>query len=153
MVDVVRAVLPETGKIGPLEQCEGLQQDRSLAPCPAGDDFEISEATALRWTDRRAVIGEIFGREEPAFLLHEGDDLTGDVAAVEGIACRFEAGFAAAGGRRALLVGHVLQRRCKVGLAEHLARFGQPPVGQKDRRSRRPSAMICLVPLQARGHQ
>src|ERR1700730_17514713 len=109
-------------------------------------------------THRRAVLGEVLGRQEPALLFHEGDDLAGDVAAVESIACRFEPGLAASPigamvGGCPLFVGHVLQRRCKVGLAEHLASFGEPPIRQKDRRGRGPGAVIRLVALQALGHQ
>src|SRR5262249_9671400 len=88
MVDVIRAVLPEAGEIGALEQCQSLQQDRPLAPSAASEDFEIAEPAALRRADRRAVLGEVLGREKTAFLSHEGDNLAGDVAAVERVARR-----------------------------------------------------------------
>jgi len=86
-------------------------------------------------------------------LPHEGDDLAGDIAAIERVARSFEPGLTAPRGRGTLLVGHVLQRRREVGLPEDFPNVGHPTVWQKDRCSRRPGAMISLVPLQALGHQ
>jgi hypothetical protein len=100
-----------------------LQQDGSLTPGAAGEDFEVAKAAALGRADRRVVFGEIFGRQEPALLLHKGDDLAGDVAPIEGVAGRFESGLAVARDRGAFLVGHVLQRCGEVGLPEDFARF------------------------------
>jgi hypothetical protein len=86
----------ESGEIGSLQQCEGLQQDGPLAPGAASEDFEVAKAAALGRTHRRAVFGEILCRKEAALLLHVGDDLAGDIAAIERIARRFETSLAAA---------------------------------------------------------
>ena len=69
VVDVVGAVVAEAGEIGALEQGQGLQQHRPLAPGAAGEDFEIAKPAALGRADRRMVLGEILGRQQPALLL------------------------------------------------------------------------------------
>ena len=74
-------------------------------------------------------------------------DRLGDVAAVERVARRGEAGQPAALGRRALLVDHVLQRAGEIGLHEALADLRQLAAGQEDRRVRRPGAVAVLVLL------
>src|SRR5205085_1493802 len=81
--------------VGAFEQGQGLQQDRALAPGAAGEDFEIAKAAALGRPDRRMIAGEVLGREEATLGLHKGDDLLGDVSAIEGVARRFEPGIAA----------------------------------------------------------
>ena len=99
-------------EVGAFEQGQGLQQDRPLAPGAAGEDFEIAKAAAFGRADRRVVIGQILGRQQPALVLHKGDDLFGDVAAVERVVRRLQAGLAAPamlGDGGLLLVGHVLQ--------------------------------------------
>src|SRR5204862_3501585 len=131
---------------------------RSLAPGAAGEDFEIAEAAALGRPDRRMIAGEVLGREEAAFGLHKGDDLLGDVAAIEGVARRFEPGIAAvpvaaASGSRLFLVGHVLQRGGEVGLAKYLAGLGRAAVRQQYRRGRRPTPQPLLLLFEAGGHQ
>ena len=155
---VIGAVVAERLDIGAFEQRQSLQQDRSLAPGAAGEDFEIAEAAALGRPDRRMIAGEVLGREEAAFGLHKGDDLLGDVAAIEGVARRFEPGIAAvpvaaARGSRLFLVGHVLQRGGEIGLAEHLPGLERAAVRQQYRRRRRPTPQPLLLLFEAGGHQ
>src|SRR5439155_3306268 len=122
----------------------------ALAPGAAGEDFEIAKAAPLRWADRRVVAGEVLGREEAAFGLHKGDDLLGDVAAIERVARRFEPGVpavpvAAAPGGCLFFVGHVLQGGGEIGLAEYLAGLGRVAVRQQYRRGRRPTPQPRLL--------
>ena len=101
--------MTEAREIGAFQQSQRLQQDWSLAPRAASKDFEIAKVAPLGRANRRAILGEVFGREQPALLFHEGDDFARDVAAVERVARRFEPGLAAARGSSLLLVGHILQ--------------------------------------------
>ena len=69
MVHVIGAVMAEAGEVDALKQRQGLQQHRPLAPGAAGEDVEIAKAAALRRADRRAVFGQVLGRQQPALLL------------------------------------------------------------------------------------
>ena len=93
---VIGAVVAERLQVLAFEQRQCLQQHRALAPGAAGEDFEVAKAAALGRADRRAVFGEVLGREQPTLFLHEGDNLPGDVAAIERITRSFEAGLSAA---------------------------------------------------------
>src|SRR5215469_1405607 len=135
-MDVVRTVVLEAREVHSFEYGESLQEHRSLAPRPAGEDLEIAEAPPLGRADRRTVFGKVLRRQEPALPLHKSNDLLGDVPAVKRIARSFEPGLPASRCCGTLLVGHILQRCGEVGLAEHFAGLGATPVWQENRCSR-----------------
>ena len=154
-MDVVRGVVAESGEIGFLEQCgEGLRPDGSLAPGAASEDFEVAKASALGRAHRRAIFREIFGRQEAPLLLHEGDDLAGDVAAIKGVAGRFETRLPAAPRKAAARSSSAMYcNDAARSVCRETAAFRWPPVRQKNGRGRRPGAVVRLVPLEAGGHQ
>jgi hypothetical protein len=80
VVDIIGAVVADRLDVGAFEQGQGLQQHRALAPRAASENFQVAKAAALGRADRRVVIGEIVGRQQPALFLVEGDEFLGDIA-------------------------------------------------------------------------
>src|SRR5437660_10760848 len=99
--------MPAALELRPVEQVERLQQRRALAPGAAAIDVDVAEPRMNRRLDLGMVFGEILGAQEPAILLLEAHDRSGDVAAIEGVVRRCQPGRAPAAAMRALLVDHV----------------------------------------------
>ena len=71
-------------------------------------------------------------------------DRARDVAAIERVTRRLQAGKAIAIRVRPLLIRHVLQRAAEIALHENLAHLGRASAGQEDRRRARPLRKIVL---------
>ena len=144
-VQVAGGVVAELAQLGRVQEVERLQQRRPLAPGAAGEQPDLAERGVDRRLDAGAIARQIVGRDEAAVLLLEADDGGGDIAAIEGVARRGEAGLAPARPRRRLLVGHVLDGGGEVLLHEDLARPRRTILRQIDRDVRRERPILGLV--------
>jgi hypothetical protein len=123
---IVRQPLQPDG----FDQEQRLEQGRALAPGAADGDLVAAPGAHDGRFDAGAVLGQVLHREMAALLLLEGHDLSGDVAAVEGVVSGAQPGGAVGGG--AILVGHVGQGAGEVGLHEALAGLRDTAAGQED---------------------
>ena len=130
-VNIGRLVVAQGLEVEAVEDIEGLGYHRPLAPGAAGVVVDVAEGGLQGGQDLDPELGQVVGRHPAAVLgvvSHHGG---GDVALVESMAGRLEAGFAAAlGRRRALLVRPVLDGAAQVLLAEQLAEAGGWPPGR-----------------------
>ncbi len=136
-----------------LDQQQGFQQRRSLAPRAAHHHLMPAPEAAHRRFQAGTVVGEVLGREQTAFALVKGDDLPGDVASIEGVAGGGQPGGPAAIAGRLFLIDHVADGFCQIRLHELVAQLRRLAAGQEDRRVLRPARIIGLMGADGLGEQ
>ena len=127
-VDVARGVVPHRAQVERFEHAEGLHEHGPLRPRRLAQDLPPREREAHRRLEARAVPGQIAGPQEPAHPLGEAADGGRDVAAIEALARRDDAGGAVSAARRVGL-DEPPERAGERGLDEELAHLGHAPAG------------------------
>ena len=117
-VDVGGRVVPHRLRSMPVQDIQRLQHHRPLRPGAAAIDIEVAEAGAARRFDAGLEGRQIVRDEQPAILPLVAHDRGRNVAAVERVVRGVQSVQAPAAGMRALLVRHVLQAACQIGLHE-----------------------------------
>ena len=125
-----------------------FQQERALAPRAAGVHLDLLVAQLKAARDRGHDLAaeglEIVRREKPVVLPLMREDLARDVAPVERMTHRREAGHAVVAGR-ALLIAEELQGPAQIGLDQPLARRRHLAAGHPDCGVLRPLAELVGV--------
>ena len=127
----------------------------STGPWHQGPHVKTSMPPNVRAHRRRDLgpVGrQVVGRQPAAVVLVIAHHGRREVAAVEGVARRVQAGDPAARARRPLLVDHELHRAREIRLHEPLALARGAAAGEPDRRVRRPAPVSVGVSVDEVGH-
>ena len=150
-------VVAECAQLLRVQNREHLQEDRALAPGPAGMNPRAPEGDRDRGFDLDGKLGQVPHGQEAAVGLVERDDGPGDVAPVEGVAGRPQARTPPrapppAPDRR-LLIRHVLKAARQVALHEELAHLRRPAARHIDGGIGRPGRVALGMLADDLAHQ
>ncbi len=143
-VDVAGRIVACATQVHAAQDVQRFQDHRPLRPWSAAINIEAAKPDPARRFDRTAEAGEIILGDPAAILRLMAQDRAGDVAAIERVARRLQAGKAIAIRVRPLLIRHVLQCAAQIALHEDLAHLGRASARQEDRRRAGPLRKIVL---------
>ncbi len=150
---IVDRVVAERRQLGWVEQIEGLNECRPLAPRTARIDLPVREAGAQGRLDRYVEVIHVLESQPSVVLAMERGDRGGDVAAVKRIAGGRQAYRPTGCQMRPLFLDHESKCGREVGLEEQLADAGRPAAWNIDSGARRPARVIRFVERDHIGEQ